>query len=351
MTVLTTYSNRTAYAKANREAIEERKDGYAPVVVFITSDEEDEDMDEAVSFKYGAPRNHRLLGAVTEAYSRYKGQFDWIAIGDDDTVFMYNRARAFLRNIDHRKPVALGFVDGLIAEEGGPARQATCFSPSEKMGSSSDAYSDRGCCQDFTRPCRVPPFPDISEPSEDDVFGRAWWQDHQEELSRELPAAAGEESLYRNWHTAYGKGGLFWPYGGAGTFLSAGLMEEVQGDDGTGWEQCTEVFGVGYSTDIQLAMCLRAHGLTMSAYFEGFDRWCTTADPESIRDRLAQNCQVLGIHLGLNHLHGAGGPYTPQSFKDAASAVHEEDQRWLSQRALYTAAHCPQAWDAITQWK
>ena len=38
-----------------------------------------------------------------QAYSRYKGQFDWIAIGDDDTVFMYNRARAFLRNIDHRK--------------------------------------------------------------------------------------------------------------------------------------------------------------------------------------------------------------------------------------------------------
>lgn len=33
LTVLTTYSNRTAYAKANREAIEERKDGYAPVVV------------------------------------------------------------------------------------------------------------------------------------------------------------------------------------------------------------------------------------------------------------------------------------------------------------------------------
>lgn len=34
--------------------------------VFITSDQDDEDMDEAISYKYGEPRNHRLLGAVTE---------------------------------------------------------------------------------------------------------------------------------------------------------------------------------------------------------------------------------------------------------------------------------------------
>lgn len=32
LTLLTTYSNRTAYAKANREAMEERKDGYESVV-------------------------------------------------------------------------------------------------------------------------------------------------------------------------------------------------------------------------------------------------------------------------------------------------------------------------------
>lgn len=61
--------------------------------------------------------------------------------------------------------------------------------------------------------------------------------------------------------------------------------------------------------------------------------------------------QVLGIHLGLKHLHRARGPYTPQLFKDAATAVHVEDQRWASQTALYMAAHCPQAWNAITTWK
>lgn len=118
----------------------------------------------------------------------------------------------------------------------------------EKMESSSDTLSDRGCCQDFTRPCEVPPFPDISEAWDGDIFRSDWWEVHQE-LSRELPATEGN---YHNWHTAYGKGGLFWPYGGAGTFLSAGMLEKVQGDDGNGWERCTEIFGVGYSTDIQV---------------------------------------------------------------------------------------------------
>lgn len=32
---------------------------------------------------------------------RYEGTFDWLAIGDDDTVFMYNRAKEFLRHINH----------------------------------------------------------------------------------------------------------------------------------------------------------------------------------------------------------------------------------------------------------
>ena len=32
LTLLTTYSNRSAYAKANREAMEERNDGYESVV-------------------------------------------------------------------------------------------------------------------------------------------------------------------------------------------------------------------------------------------------------------------------------------------------------------------------------
>lgn len=38
--------------------------------VFITSDQDDGDADEAVSFKYGEPRNHRLLGAVTEVNNK-----------------------------------------------------------------------------------------------------------------------------------------------------------------------------------------------------------------------------------------------------------------------------------------
>lgn len=123
----------------------------------------------------------------------------------------------------------------------------------EKMDPSSDTLSDKGCCQDFTRPCEVPPFPDISEPLVGDIFRSAWWAAHQDlNTSRGLPAVEGND--YRNWHSAYGKGGLFWPYGGAGVFLSAGLLEKVQGEDGAGWERCTEVFGVGYSTDIQVAI-------------------------------------------------------------------------------------------------
>ena len=41
--------------------------------------------------------NHR----TPQACRRYGGSFDWLAIGDDDTVFMYNRAVAFLKNINH----------------------------------------------------------------------------------------------------------------------------------------------------------------------------------------------------------------------------------------------------------
>lgn len=29
--------------------------------------------------------------------------FDWLALGDDDTTFMYHRAKDFLRHIDHTK--------------------------------------------------------------------------------------------------------------------------------------------------------------------------------------------------------------------------------------------------------
>ena len=84
----------------------------------------------------------------------------------------------------------------------------------------------------------------MSEPALDiDVFGPDWWHEHRDQLG---------EGQYRNWHSAYGKGGLFWSYGGTGTFLSAGLLEKVQSDYGGGWERCTEVFGVGFSTDIQV---------------------------------------------------------------------------------------------------
>lgn len=34
--------------------------------MFVTSDEEDEDEDGAVDYKYGLADNHRLLGAITE---------------------------------------------------------------------------------------------------------------------------------------------------------------------------------------------------------------------------------------------------------------------------------------------
>ena len=74
-------------------------------------------------------------------------------------------------------------------------------------------------------------------------FGPDWWREH-----RQQP----REGHARNWNTPYGKGGLFWPYGGTGTFLSAGLLEKVHSDGGSGWEHCTEVFGVGFVTDIQV---------------------------------------------------------------------------------------------------
>lgn len=56
-----------------------------------------------------------------------------------------------------------------------------------------------------------------------------------------------------HWTVEYGKGGLLWPYGGSGTFLSAGLLESVQqGSSGAGWKRCTEMFAIGYDTDIQV---------------------------------------------------------------------------------------------------
>ncbi len=42
-----------------------------------------------------------------QAVHLYHGQFDWLAIGDDDTAFLYNRAMAFLSHIDHTKVTRL----------------------------------------------------------------------------------------------------------------------------------------------------------------------------------------------------------------------------------------------------
>lgn len=38
-----------------------------------------------------------------QACTRFEGQFDWIALGDDDTFFMVKRAQTFLKHLDHTK--------------------------------------------------------------------------------------------------------------------------------------------------------------------------------------------------------------------------------------------------------
>lgn len=313
LTILTTYSKRSSFAKANKEAVEERSDENKPQI-FIASDQDDQDVDELIDFKFGEARHHRLLAAITEAFHRHRGEFDWIAIGDDDTVFMYNRAKSFLKHIDHTQPVAIGSIDG-ITKKGHAMSDAKCLIPSEKDSTSTE------CCRDFTRPCEVPVYPDLSDVMMD-LKDPDWIHNHPQE-----------------WVDEYGLNGLFWPYGGAGTFLSSGLVEKI---GISGWKVCTEVFGEGYDTDIQLAMCLRAHGLTMSTYRKGFDHSCRTSEPERIRQHVAEKCQVLGIHLGLRHLDD-GGEYTVQSFKDAATAVNDEDQ-------LYLERDCPETWESISMF-
>lgn len=61
------------------------------------------------------------------------------------------------------------------------------------------------------------------------------------------------------------------------------------------------------------------------------------------------NEQVLGIHLGIRHLSESTS-YTPDAFKEAAIAVHEEDQMWTSPSYPYMD-HCPNAFDAISMWE
>ena len=60
--------------------------------------------------------------------------------------------------------------------------------------------------------------------------------------------------------------------------------------------------------------------------------------------------QVLGVHLGIRHL-SASTLVTPDKFKDAAVAVHREDQMWTSPTDSYMAANCPNALAAISMWE
>lgn len=91
---------------------------------------------------------------------------------------------------------------------------------SQQKRNTSDRMASRGCCDDFIHPCEVPIFPEVPNVGYEYRFGD------------------------------YGPGGLFWPYGGMGTLMSAGLAETVVG--GTeGWAYCALVFG-RMNTDVQV---------------------------------------------------------------------------------------------------
>ena len=131
------------------------------------------------------------------------------------------------------------------------ALAAACV-PQDKLDASK-AEAANGCCKDFTRPCRVPPYP----PEE------------------EIEAAGGRDFHYDD----YGPRGLYWPYGGSGTFVSAGLVIDAIG--GTkGWGHCASVFGI-MRTDVQVNTAiadLRPHvtagdmkWIDLHAYINGTD--------------------------------------------------------------------------------
>lgn len=61
----------------------------------------------------------------------------------------------------------------------------------------------------------------------------------------------------RNYSYAdYGGGGLFWPFGGAGFFVSGGLVDVIGGRDG--FRRCVEIFG-HMNTDVQVCVCVGAY--------------------------------------------------------------------------------------------
>eukprot|EP00903_Cladosiphon_okamuranus_P019514 g17945.t1 len=312
LTVLTTYDKRSALIKEYKEAVLDRQDGYHPEI-FVVSNKRDEDPYGVVDFKVGSRRSHRSNAAVAEATSRYAGTFDWIALGDDDTAFMYNRAMNFLSHIDHTKPVTLGRVDGLTSAKN-PATFSQCYSPEEKEAPTNQLVAN-GCCQDFSNPCEVPAFaPDIDMKRTDTL-------------------------------QYYGpNNGLYWAYGGSGFFMSASLAVDVVGAEG--WALCAQIF-VRSNTDVQIAQCLKMHGYSVGAYPQGFDR-IRAPTSSDIQRHLTSNCEVLGFHLGLKHLitsrqHRPETQYTPEAFRAAVAAVRDADT--LSARDDEdTTAHCHEAW-------
>eukprot|EP00752_Nemacystus_decipiens_P002164 g2061.t1 len=320
LTVLTTYDQRSSFVKPYKEAVSGQGDGYQPTV-FVASNEEDGDPDEVVDFKTGSWKQHRLLAAIAEACARHEGTFDWLAVGDDDTAFLYSRAAALLSHIDHSQPLAFGVVDGLNHNAAAcPRRQ--CFSP-ERKRNASDFLEASGCCDDFTHPCEVPAFPESA-----------------------LPPQEGRNFSYAD----YGGGGLFWPFGGAGFFLSRGVVDVVGGEGG--FRRCIEMFG-HMNTDVQVAACLKFHGYSVGLYTEGFTA-VRTSDPAQIQETLASDCQILGVHLGMRHLTD-GSTYTPEAFGAAVAAVREVDSMSVAVRGdgdeVDLETSCPDALAQVSKYK
>eukprot|EP00903_Cladosiphon_okamuranus_P012718 g11890.t1 len=308
LTVLTTYDKRSALMKEYKEAVFDREDGYHPEI-FVVSNVDDEDPYSVVDFKVGSSRHHRAIAAVAEAASRYAGQFDWIALGDDDTAFMYNRAINFLSHIDHTKPVALGRVDGVDSMKH-PRAFSHCFSPEEKMTPTNQTVAN-GCCQDFANPCEVPVFPSDIDVERSDTL-------HD-----------------------YDPNGLHWAYGGSGFFMSAGLAVDAVGAEG--WALCEQMF-VKMNTDVQIGQCLKMHGYSMGAYPQGFDR-IRTPTSSDIRRRLTSNCEVLGVHLAIKHLKN-NRQYTPKTFGIAVAAVRDADT-FSARDGKDPTAYCHEAWTSF----
>lgn len=120
---------------------------------------------------------------------------------------------------------------------------ACAFRCQEKNVATSGTLADKGCCLDFMHPCKVPAFPSTSTMAKTGL--RPVWT--------ETEAGRSQHHKEHQWTKTYGRGGLFWSYGGSGTFLSAGMLESVQqGSTGAGWQHCTDTFGFGDNTDIQV---------------------------------------------------------------------------------------------------